>query len=155
MCGIRADPNPQRYVPNAKQRAGIGGKMPLQVKCPDCGEAGKIAKNGKKWSGRHKLQMFRCNACGKVFSERALVDSIAEVKKPEVNPLVKPEAPKPEPKQEEANNLLVKVCPACEGKLWVVTHNFKNSKGEIVTRYKCSKCKKKTVSPKEIVWPEE
>jgi len=52
--------------------------MALKIKCPECGEVGRVVKYGTRWSGRHKLQMYLDQACGKVFSERELPDAIVD-----------------------------------------------------------------------------
>ena len=43
------------------------------IKCPKCGIESFKARQGWKWSGKHKLQMYKCCECNKVFSERAVV----------------------------------------------------------------------------------
>jgi len=39
-------------------------------KCPECGRI--MAKSGWAWSGRHKVQKYKCSGCGKVILETAV-----------------------------------------------------------------------------------
>lgn len=34
------------------------------MKCPECGSI-RVVKSGKIWSGRHKVQRYTCQHCGR------------------------------------------------------------------------------------------
>ena len=121
--------------------------MALEIKCPDCGEVGKVSKNGSRWSGRHRLQMFRCGACGYVFSEKRLTQALIATKTgakrgpvkatPGISPI--PATPSPLP--------ITGVCPFCGGELMRAGMD-KNDPDHPVQRYTCKACHKRTKNPK-------